>query len=62
VRDLGLQRLELMTDVDNVVSQGVAQRAGFTREGLLRSYETHGCGRIDVVMFSLVPSDLAEGA
>jgi RimJ/RimL family protein N-acetyltransferase len=59
VVELGLQRLELMTDVDNLSSQGVAERAGFTREGILRSYETHGCGRIDVVMFSLVPADLA---
>jgi RimJ/RimL family protein N-acetyltransferase len=59
VADLGLLRLELMTDVDNVASQAVAERAGFTREGVLRSYETHGCGRIDVVMFSLVPSDVA---
>lgn len=57
--DLGLERLELMTSVDNVVSQAVADRAGFAREGLLRSYVTHGCGRIDVVMFSLVPADLA---
>jgi RimJ/RimL family protein N-acetyltransferase len=57
--DLGVERLELMTSVDNVVSQAVAARAGFTREGLLRSFATHGCGRIDVAMFSLVPADLA---
>lgn len=61
VHDLGVQRLELMTRVENVASQGVAARAGFTREGLLRSYMTHGCGRIDTVMFSLVPGDLEHG-
>jgi RimJ/RimL family protein N-acetyltransferase len=58
VDELALQRLELMATIDNVVSQGVAARAGFTREGVLRSYMTHGCGRIDVVMFSIVRSDL----
>ncbi len=57
--DLGLARVELMTRVDNVASQGVAERAGFRREGVLRSYATLGCGIADVVMFSLVPADLA---
>ena len=36
----------------------MAARAGFTREGVLRSYATLGCGLADVVMFSLLPSDL----
>jgi len=58
VQDLCVQRLELMTRVENVGSQRVAARAGFTCEGVLRSYMTHGCGRIDTVMFSLVPADL----
>jgi RimJ/RimL family protein N-acetyltransferase len=58
VLDLGLRRLELMTRVDNHASQAVATRAGFTREGLLRSYLTLGCGLSDVFMFSMIPSDL----
>jgi RimJ/RimL family protein N-acetyltransferase len=58
IPELGLRRLELLTHVDNVVSQGVAERAGFTREGVLRSYATLGCGLADVVMFSLLPEDL----
>lgn len=58
VRDLGIARVELMTRVENVASQGVAERAGFTREGVLRSYTTLGCGLADVVMFSLLPADL----
>jgi RimJ/RimL family protein N-acetyltransferase len=60
VLDLGIGRLELMTRVDNVASQGVAAAAGFVREGMLRSYATIGCGVADVVMFSLVPSDLGD--
>jgi RimJ/RimL family protein N-acetyltransferase len=58
VLDLGVRRLELMTRVENVASQAVAERAGFAREGLLRSYMTHSCGLTDVFMFSLLPADL----
>jgi len=61
IGDLGYVRLELMTHVDNVASQRVAERAGFTREGIRRSYTTIGCGLADVVMFSLSPGDLANG-
>lgn len=58
LEDLGVARLELMTRTENVASQGVARAAGFTREGVLRSYMTHGDELADVVMFSLLPSDL----
>jgi RimJ/RimL family protein N-acetyltransferase len=57
--ELGLIRLELITDVDNVASQGVAQKAGFQREGVLRSHLRHPDGhRRDSVMFSLLPGEL----
>ena len=58
VLDLGIARVELMTRPENVASQGVAARSGFTREGMLRSYTKLGCGLSDVVMFSLVLGDL----
>ena len=58
VRDLGVQRLELMTHVENVASQRVALANGFVREGVLRSYATLGCGVCDIVMHSLLPGDL----
>ena len=58
LRDLEVERLELMAHVDNHASQRVATRAGFTREGVLRSYTNIG-GRIsDIVMFSLLAGDL----
>jgi RimJ/RimL family protein N-acetyltransferase len=60
VVDLGVRRLELMADTENVGSQAVAEAAGFTREGVLRSYFAHRRGMLDVVMYSLLPSDLAE--
>lgn len=59
---LALARLALTTDVDNVASQAVARRAGFTREGVLRSFEDRGGRRPDVVMFSLLPEDLDRAA
>jgi len=56
--DQGLGRVELITDPDNVASQGVAEKAGFKREGVLRSHLLHRDGRRrDSVMFSLLPSD-----
>jgi RimJ/RimL family protein N-acetyltransferase len=56
--ELGLSRLDLVADVDNPGSQRVAERAGFTREGVLRSWFVHDDRRRDVVMFSLLPEDL----
>jgi RimJ/RimL family protein N-acetyltransferase len=45
-------------DVDNQASQRVAQKAGATREGILRNRLISHTGIRDAVMFSLVPSDL----
>jgi RimJ/RimL family protein N-acetyltransferase len=59
--ELGLQRLELITDPDNVASQRVAEKVGFQREGLLRAHLRHPDGRIrDSVMYGLLPGELRE--
>ena len=55
---LHVGRLSLITDPDNEPSQRVAERAGFRREGLLRSWHPTPSGRRDCVMFSLLPSDV----
>lgn len=53
-----LARVELTTHEDNVASLRVAEKTGFAREGLLRSYrEQHG-RRVDLVMLAR----LAPGA
>jgi RimJ/RimL family protein N-acetyltransferase len=58
--ELGLERLELVTDPDNHASQRVAEKAGYRREGILRSHIRHPDGRRrDSVMFSLLPGELA---
>lgn len=56
--DLQLARVQLMTFLDNEASQRVAERAGFTREGVLRAWAEHGGELVDHVMFSLLPGDL----
>jgi RimJ/RimL family protein N-acetyltransferase len=57
--ELDVQRLELTTAPENVASQRVAERVGFTREGVLRGLvATKNDGRRDSVMFSLLPTDL----
>jgi RimJ/RimL family protein N-acetyltransferase len=57
--ELGLGRVELITDPDNRSSQRVAEKVGFTREGVLRSHLLHPDGRRrDSVMFSLLPGEL----
>lgn len=55
-----LVRLGLYTLPDNAASQRVAEKAGFTREGLLRQWDSSSGVPEDVVMFSLVRSDLAD--
>lgn len=55
---LGLERLELLADPRNRASQRVAERAGYVREGTLRSYQPFKGRRMDAVMFSLLPADL----
>lgn len=56
--DLGIKRLQLTCGPDNHASQRVAERAGFTREALLRSHIPFKGGRRDTVVFSLLPHEL----
>jgi RimJ/RimL family protein N-acetyltransferase len=53
-----LGRFQLRADVANEPSQRVAEKAGFVREGVLRSALAFKGERHDVVMYSLVPDDL----
>jgi RimJ/RimL family protein N-acetyltransferase len=56
--DLGLKRLELLANPANEPSQRLAERAGFKREGIVRSYRVRKGSREDYVMYSLLPEDL----
>jgi len=58
--EMRLGRLQLHTDAENAASQRVAERAGFSREGVLRAYDDRRDGtRADAVVYSLLPQDLA---
>jgi RimJ/RimL family protein N-acetyltransferase len=59
LEEIGVERLELITDPENHASQRVAEKVGFQREGVLRSHLVHPDGRRrDSVMFSLLPDEL----
>jgi len=55
---LGVERMALLTEPWNEASQRVAERAGFTREGVLRSYAVVNGRRVDHVSFSLLSGEL----
>jgi RimJ/RimL family protein N-acetyltransferase len=56
--DLGLERVELLVNPGNEASERLAEAAGFTREGLLRSYRVRKGKREDFLVFSLIRADL----
>ena len=55
---LGLARLELTCGPGNQASQHVAERCGFSREGVLRSHVPFKGARRDSVIYSLLPGEL----
>lgn len=61
---LGLARLELTTDPENLASQRVAERSGFRLEGRLRSHMLirHSGERRDSLVYSLLPGELTVRA
>jgi RimJ/RimL family protein N-acetyltransferase len=56
--DLGLARVALTCAPDNHASQRVAERCGFSREGVLRSHMPFKRGRRDTVVFAVLPGEL----
>jgi RimJ/RimL family protein N-acetyltransferase len=59
--ELALARLWLQLEPENVASQRVAERCGFVREGRLRShFEGRDGGRVDVLIYGLLPGELHE--
>ena len=54
---IGLERIEARVFTGNPESERVLERAGFTREGVLRSLPRRSGGRADMVLFSLLPGE-----
>jgi RimJ/RimL family protein N-acetyltransferase len=54
---LGIQRVAAYVNVGNVASERVAERAGFTREGVVRSLPRPDGSRVDKTLYSLLPGE-----
>ena len=57
---LALERIDLLAGAGNLASQRVAERSGFAREAMLRSYLAHADGRQDVIAFGLLAPSSAD--
>jgi RimJ/RimL family protein N-acetyltransferase len=54
---LGIERVAASVNVGNRASERVADRAGFTREGVVRSMPKPDGRRIDKTLYSLLPGE-----
>ena len=59
---LALARLQALVREENHLSQRVLERAGFTREGVLRSYEEIKGERRDIAIFSRLAEEEMPGS
>jgi RimJ/RimL family protein N-acetyltransferase len=55
--ELGLARIELRAELENPASVRVAERCGYTREGVLRSVHLKDGRRGNMALFSLLATD-----
>jgi RimJ/RimL family protein N-acetyltransferase len=53
-RSLGIERLDLYAATENLASQRVAERSGFEREAVLRSFMREKGVQLDMVAFGLL--------
>ena len=56
--DQGMERVEVRAATNNTASKRVAEKAGFTREGIARNAGFTHAGRVDLVIYSMVTGDL----
>jgi RimJ/RimL family protein N-acetyltransferase len=54
---LGIERVAAYVNVGNIPSERVAERAGFTREGVVRSMPKPDGRRVDKTLYSLLPGE-----
>jgi RimJ/RimL family protein N-acetyltransferase len=57
----GILRATLIIDLENAASERVAERAGYRREGVMRSLHQKGTRRIDAGLWSRLPTDPGPG-
>ena len=56
--NLGIDRIEIPVDSQNTASRAVAERAGYTFEGVLRSHTVIKGRRRDMAIYSLLRREL----
>jgi RimJ/RimL family protein N-acetyltransferase len=54
---LGIKRVAAYVNVGNIASERVVERAGFTREGVVRSMPKPDGRRVDKTLYSLLPGE-----
>ena len=59
VATLDIGRLQVLVAPENAPALRLAERVGFRREGVLRAYWDDDGARLDAVMLSLLPGELA---
>jgi RimJ/RimL family protein N-acetyltransferase len=59
--EMDLVRLEVTVHEPNIASQRVAEKAGYQREGLMRSIAVQHGRRVDLIMFARLADDPAPG-
>lgn len=57
IEEQGFARVEIRVATGNVASQRVAEGAGYTREGILRSAGFVHDGRVDLIVYSFIEGD-----
>ncbi len=57
IDEVGVARLELFVEPWNTASSRTAESAGYSCEGLLRSWQAVGAERRDMSVYSFLPSD-----
>jgi RimJ/RimL family protein N-acetyltransferase len=57
MKELQLERIEIVVAIDNLASQRVAEKAGATREGILRQRIRAGGVQTDAICFSFIRAD-----
>ncbi len=53
-----IERVEASTDIENLAEQRSLEKAGFTREGVLRRAQFRAGGYHDLVYYSLIREDV----
>ena len=58
--NLQMNRIQLKAATDNINSQKVAKRLGFSKEGIERDGELHKRGYVDLVVYSLLKKEFGK--